>query len=483
MQTIKPVSRQLADYLASIGLFLTPKPNSVFAPLADALAEEAKKDFDEDISSEDFVLKVNDHFDDIRPNMFAKSFEDNSEPVLEEGVLYDELCIRAVDELKPIVLGILNGLKNIVNPGVNAIFETAFNCVSDQVEIGGVKLQVITNKNELALWTNAAFSQLVEGSIDDITAKQSVGGGLTFPDMEVADLLLRLKTGNELIDAEVADYLKEYNVSNLVEHTYSEIFNNENATRYPGQGQLPESVVALLLVRNMMADIPEGAYGLEEIPYQLELARVACFHATAIMRFMKETEVSKTSDRLIMSFPDQNSMYADDKAIVVCGRGYADFLEKGGSVDAIYGSYVGRRERGLHAILEAAPQLENQWLSHVNIAQSANLDDFQRKLCFELRRNIHQYAKDNNLTVDTDVVDCLFDDDFVIKPESAFMKTRGIIVDALWPKTEYNSVLKAVDAVCDKLQGIEFEEALELGIIEWLVQWALTHVNVNYVKP
>lgn len=482
MQTIKSISRELADYLASIGLYLSPKPNSVFAPIANTLAEEAKVDFTDEVSSEAFVMKVNDRFDDIRPNVFAKSFEDNGEPEVEQGVVYDELCKSAIAELKPIVLGVINNLKNTVNPAINTIFENAYNCVSDQVEIGGVKLEVITNKNELAIWSNAAFLELVDGSLDDITSKQTASTELTFPDMEVAELLERLKTGNELIDAEVADYLKEYNAAQLVEHTYAEIFHNENATRYPGQGQLPESVVALLLTRNLFANIPEGAYGMEETPYQLELARVACWHAEVIQRFLRETEASEATDRLIVSFPNDGSMYQEDKAIVVCGKGYAKFLDLGGSVDAIYGSYVGPGKRRLHEILEIAPQLERQWLSHVAIAQSANLDDFQRKLCFELRRNIHQYAKDNGIKVNTDAVDMLFEDDFVIKPQNAFLKTRCHIIDALWKDTEYNSILSCVDAVCEKLEGIDFDEALELGIIEWLVLWSLSHINVEYNK-
>lgn len=484
MQTIKPVSRQLADYLASIGLFLAPKPNSVFAPLVSGIVDDVKADFSEEISSEAFVAKINEQFDERRPTIFAKSFEslEESEEVV-EGVIYDELCKAAMVELQPIVLGIVDGLKNIVNPAINTIFETSYNAVSDQIETGGVKLSVVTNKNELPLWSNAAFIQLVMGSIDDISAHQTINSEIVFPEMAVSDLVTRIKTGNDLIDAEVLDYLNNYNVENLVEHTYSEIFNVESATRYPGQGQLPESVVALLLTLNMMEDIPEGTYGMEHTPYRLELARVACWHAGIIASFLKETEVNASVDRLIISFPSDNAIFSEDKAIVVCGLGYEKFLDMGGSVDAIYGSYVGSQYRRTHELLEHAPRLERQWMSHVTIAQSANLDDFQRKFVHEIQRNIVRYANDNGINADMDVVDEMFDEGFQVKPDNAYKAVRPIIIDALWKGSEYTKVLDCVDSVCEKLEGIDFAEALELGIIEWLVQWSLTHIDVNYVKP
>lgn len=486
MQTIKPVSRQLADYLASVGLFLAPKPNSVYAPLVNGMVDEIKGDFTEEVSSEALVAKINDHFDSRRPNIFAKSFESETleeDAPVEEGVLYDEFCKAAVNEIKPIVLGIVDGLKNIVNPAINTIFEESYNSVSDQVETGGVKLAVVTNKNELAIWSNAAFVQLVSGAIDDISCHQVCSSEITFPAMEVADLLQRIKTGNDLIDAEVADYLSNYNLSTLVEHTYGEIFNVAEATRYPGQGQLPESVVALLLTLNLMRDIPEGVYGMEETPYTLELARVACWHAKIIQAFLTETQLNATTDRLVVSYPNDGSMFAENEAIVVCGLGYAKFLDMGGSVDAIYGSYVGPQYRRLHEILEHASSLERQWLSHVTIAQSANLDDFQRKFVYELRRNIIKYGRDNDIKINDDAIETMFEDSFVVKPENAYSKVRPVILDALWEDTEYGNVLNCVDSVCDKLEGIEFDEALELGIIEWLVQWSLTHVDISYVKP
>lgn len=485
MQTIKPVSRQLADYLASIGLYLTPKPNSAFAPLADAIVSDVKLDFEGDVSSESLVAEINRQFDEKRPNIFAKSFEAVSieeDAPIEEGVLYDELCNAAFGELNPIVMGIVDGLKNVVNPAINTIFEAAYNAVSDQIETGGVKLAVITNKNELPLWTNASFIELVNRSIDDISTHQRVNAELVFPPMEVTDLLQRIQTGNSLIDAEVADYLKEYNVEQLVEHTYGEIFNVETATRYPGQGQLPESVVALLLTLNFMQDIPEGVYGMEAQPYRLELTHVLCWHAKIISAFLAETAVSANVDRLIMSFPEDNSIFSEEKAIVVCGLGYAKFLDMGGSVDAIYGSYVGGQYRRMGEILAKAPQLERQWLTHVAIRQSANLDDFQRKFVFELRRNILKYAQDNDIKFIESAINQMFEDGYSIKPETAYAKVRPVIINALWPNTEYGNVLCCIDSVCEKLEGIDFDEALELGLIEWLTQWAMTHVNVNVVR-
>lgn len=479
MQTIKPISRQLTDYLTSIGLYIQPKPNSIFAPLAEALAEEAEAEFTEDVSTESFVAQINANFDNKRPSIFAASFESAEEAEeVKAGVFYDELCLKAVAELKPIVLGIVDGLKNNVNPTISTIFENAYNRVSDMVETGGVKLSIETNRSELALWSNAAFGELLAHYVDK-NSHQCISTDITFPEMAVDNLVAAIKTGNGLIDAEVAEFLSEYNLANLVEHTYSEIFNVKEATRYPGQGQLPESVAAFFMVIHFMENIPEGCYGMEHDAYRNELGAVAAWHANYIVETVQGYLLDAQADRLIISFPSDGSMYDSSKAIVVCGVAYNKFLDQGGSVDAIYGSYVGTKERRMHEILADGPRLEQQWLTHVQIAQSSNLDDFQRKFVHELRRELYKYSEEHGIKLNTSAIDEMYERSFVLAPSDAFIKTRSIMIDALWPDTDYNAVLKAVDAVCDKLEGVEFDEALELGIIEWLVQWSMDHVEVK----
>lgn len=478
MDTIKPISRQLADFLAQGGVFLAPKTNSVIAPLTEALVDMMPTEQVE--SSESLRKMTNATFESLRPNIFLASLEDNNDDEPEftpTGIVYDEVVAKAIEELKPIVENVISDLKGTILPAVKSIFDKAYEVTADAVDTGSVKLSVRTNYSEKAIWTNSTLLSLLAATekgngIDKVAAE------LTFPVLSPEVLGDLIKTGDPVFDAEVLDYLKEFSLIELIEHTYNEIFNPPSDIRHPGQGKLPEALVAFLLAKRFEVDIPEGVAGMELDDYRAQMRKVARHYAYCIDVELQRFDTNRQTGYLIVSLPAPGAMFNDSDPIIVDGMVYERYLELGGGVDGIYGSYVSNRSRQMTDILENHAKLEREWHNQVALAQSAKRDDFQRIFIAELRRQVYLYANEHGMKADEKEIDVLYDTHISVDPQNAYEFARKHAIKALWKDTEYLTLVCCIDAVCAKYEEIEFDDAVELGIIDWLVKWALEHVQI-----
>lgn len=477
MDSITQVSRQLADHLAQGGVLLSPKPNSVFEPLVEGLLSVMPTETDD---SETLRKQTNAALESLRPNPFTQSFEDDGEaPVMDIGVVYDEVEQRAVAELKPIVVGIVGELKNTVLPGVKAIFDKAYNTVAESVDTGSIKITVKTNHSEKLIWSNPILTSLLK-QYSDGAGSEKVNSNLIFPDLGIDSLGAAIKTGNDQFDAEVSEFLAECDTTAALEHTFAEIFNPVIARSAQPQGQLVESVIALLMAVYFTADVPDGVTGVELDDYRLQLAKVATYHANHIRTAIASFRRNQDTGYMVIEMPGPGDVFNEGSAIIVDGVVYNRYLELGGGVDGIYGTYVTSGSRSMHLILEKYPTLERAWHNYVALAQSSVRDDFQRIFIGELRRHTNLYANDHALKVDGSVLEELYQRNISVDPANAYNFTRDYVIRSLWGDSEYLSLLRSIDGICAKYEEIEFDDAVELGIIEWLVTWAFSHIKIDH---
>ena len=85
------------------------------------------------------------------------------------------------------------------------------------------------------------------------------------------------------------------------------------------------------------------------------------------------------------------------------------------------------------------------------------------------------------MKVSTKGIEKMYERKSSINSDNCYGFARRAVVACLFDDGDYLTVLEEVDAISAKVPGIELEDAIDLAIIDWLVEWALSMVNIKRV--
>ena len=471
--TVKNLSRNLTDQLISGGIALSIKEDSLIAPIVGELLRPMESI--ETDSVEALIKHTNAYFESNTPNPFAPSMESevvgNSVSIGVDAVLND---------LKPIAVGIVETVRSNVLPAVNTIFERAYDTTSETVDRGGVLVSIETDGSENPIWKNPALAALVA----DLNEASELGDNyitkLVFPNLPFESLNERLHSVNNILNESIDTLLGDC-AEKVLTSVYSEKFNTGGVVDTSVRCERLKNLIGLLLGISFREDIPDGVTGVDDAgQYRAILDSFVDGCILHLVRAHAYTESITKSGRLVLEFPPQEDMFKGGAKILVNGFIYESWLEAGGSVDAIFGAYVSNTQpRNGADILANKPQLEREWVRRVGLAQSTLRDDFERVFTNELRREIYKYADEVGLKVDEKGIEKMYERTSSIDSHNCYGFARRAVVACLFADGDYLSVLEEVDAISAKVPGIELEDAIDLAIIDWLVGWALSMVNIK----
>jgi hypothetical protein len=475
MSSLSKATLLLVDHLKKGNVNISFKPDTILAPIAGQLLapiEDAPVE-----STEAAVSKVNDYLDKNSPNVFTSS--------LEETALFGnpvEVGVQAVkNDLLPIALGITEKIKNSIIPATNDIFEKAYEAVSSTVDNGGVNLNIVTDGQDLALYQNPALLAILDGY-----SEESVGallGNIYFPILSAETLLTAIHSVNASLNSSLDEALGA-NAESIVTNAYIYYFNVD-APRISSRDFLDVNdrlidVAALLLTVAFSEDIPDGITGVDEpSQYRNALDKLCARLVNQVRNTIRYgINVSKTG-RLVLRWPEDGSEFAQNATIVVNGRIYNEWLENGGTVDIIYGSYADNKEANAVTLQEKKDYYERAWYRYVAAKQSALKDDFERIFVSALRKEIFAYASANGYTVIDKGIEKLYERETSINPDCAYGFARRAVVNSLFGDGDYLNVLEEIDHIAETTPGISFEDATELGIIDWLASWVVSTLDIK----
>lgn len=475
MTTITEVVRKLADQIVEGGVRLSAKPDTPVALVASALSVPMENIEAE--NSEELVASVESHFKVHQPNPFTASFESD------ELVLGDEkeLSLEAVlKSYTPIAQGIVETVRDRVIPTVNAIYEKAFTETNDNIVSGGIKLDIVTDGSENPIWANPAILEFVNANaLGDVN--QTSIDELTFPSLPADALKDVLNNTHGEIQELVLNYLGE-DVDAAMQTVYNRAFRAGTDVLSNGPEEL-YPLLGMLIATHLRSNPPEGMSGVEDVGiYRAHIDRLINAFGAQMKRHIETGALFVKTDRLVIKFPEPRSEYKEGSKIIVNGLLWDSYLESGGSVDAVYGAFVSStRPTKVATILEDKAELERAWVRYVAAAQSAQKDDFERVFVGALHRTIYSQAEELGLSVDSKGIEHMYKRETSIDPDCAYHFARRAVVNSLFADGDYLSVIEEIDAIAEKLPGIELADAVELGIIDWLVKWALDQVSVKHV--
>lgn len=470
--TVKTLSRNLADKFIAGGISLSVKEDSLIAPVIGELLRPMEAI--ETDSVEAMIKHTNNYFESVSPNPFATS--------MESDIVGSPVAIgidATLKDLKPIAVGIIDKVRNAVLPAVNTIFEAAYSKTSENVDRGGVLVKIKTDGSENQIWKNPALLAILESVSEAAELSDNRLTKLVFPQLSFDALIERVHSVNPLLN-ETVDALLGDCAEVIVQSVYNDKFNT-GAQVDEVRCERTKNLIGLLLAISFREDIPEGVTGVDDASqYRAIVGTLVDGCVLHLKRAIAYTESISKSGRLIVDFPAQEDMFKGGAEIVVNGYIYESWLEAGGSVDAVFGAYVSvEQPRSASTILANKPQLEREWVRRVGLAQSTLRDDFERVFVTNLRHEIQNYAKDVGLSVDSKGVDKMYERTSSINADNCYGFARRAVVGCLFSDGDYLSILEEVDAISTKVPGIELEDAIDLAIIDWLVDWALSMVNIK----
>lgn len=471
--TLKNLSRNLADQLINGGVALSIKEDSLIAPIVGELLRPMTSI--ETDSVESMIKHTNQYFESNSPNPFATS--------MESEVIGNTVTIgvdAVLNDLKPIAVGIVETVRSNVLPAVNTIFERAYDTTSENVDRGGVLVSIETDGSENPIWSNPALLTLIADVNDAAQLGDNQITKLVFPDLPFDSLKDRLHSVNSMLNESINVLLGDC-AEKLLTSVYNEKFNTGGVVDTSIRCERTKNLVGMLLGISFREDIPEGVTGVDDAShYRAILESFVDGCVVHLARAHGYTESISKSGRLVLEYPAQEDMFSGGSKIIVNGYIYDSWLEAGGSVDAIFGAYVSAAQpRNGAEILANKPQLEREWVRRIGLAQSALRDDFERVFTNELRREIHTYADEVGLKVSEKGIEKMYERTSSLNSDNCYGFARRVIVACLFADGDYLSVLEEVDAISAKVPGIELEDAIDLAIIDWLVEWALSMVNIK----
>lgn len=471
--TISKLAGTVADQVIAGGARLSAHEDSLLAPIVGELLRPMESV--ETTSSESLIKHTNAYFQENAPNPFTTSMEENE--LLGNPV---KLGLSGlVNDIKPIAVNIISNVKDKVIPAVNEIFEKAYTATQAEVDRGGVLIEIRTDGSEKAIWQNPAFLAMVEASAESGDLDSARLTSAVFPEMDAETLLGHLHSVNSTLNKQLDDLISE-GESNRIVKLYNAIFNTGGEVEI-GQEMMTHYLVGMLLGIAFKENIPDGVQGVGEAAhYRLAIDKVIDGCAAHLKRQRDYISNLSKSGRLILSFPNNGSEFRAGSFIVVNGSLYEGWLEAGGSVDAILGAYVSKEQfTNAATIMENQERLRREWVRHIGLAQSALRDDFERVFVNSLRREIHTYADAVDLKVNEKGIEHMYERSSSIDPDDAYVFARRVVVRCLFGDGDYLSILENIDGISSRVHGIELSDAIELAIIDWLVDWALNMVSVS----
>lgn len=477
---INSIAMRVATKLNDGGVSTQFKRDAILAPIAGEIASIGDNiiDSNQQISLEDLSDTLVEHFESNAPNDFE--IPDNLEHL---GNTFTAGVDAIVEDVMPIVTGIIGDVKTKVIPATNEIFKNAYGVASEKINTGAIKLEIVSDGLESPIFKNPAFLQIVESVANSADVSITSTAGISFPEIDTETLLECLKKINGSLSGDIVDYLGN-DYDRILKGAMYTVFNAPSSTNYVAGASIADDikvrVAALLLSVYFMEDVPEGVTGVDDIDkYREAVLEVSRTYAALVRAAFAYSDALYNQGQLVRAYPNKAGIPLDEGTIVVVGRTFNEFIELGGEVDLIFGAYVSDKNVNLQPLMENADRYNYSWTQYVSRRQSIATDRFQAYFQTALKSEVIRYAQENNLKLDDDVIDDIYDVDGVLDPDNAYLFTRKIVCDAFFDDGEYLQIISTVDSIIAKNPEIKLDDAVDTALIDWLVSWTLDQVTVT----
>lgn len=398
------------------------------------------------------------------------------------GVAHDNEMAKAVENASVAVLFNLDLARNKVNPIVKAVMETAQKAMDDGAKASLSPLSV-EPFYYLPIWDSALLSDLVErhtGTVLSETPLQS----LQIP--RPASFAEAMSTGAANFDAEVTSFCNSVGEEYLAS-VWNSVFS-PNAARTlitvlrGNYEQANAGLITYLMARRYNEEVPEGV-NMDLNAWRAYISTIMAQAGRDVVRTLQKRRQDIQMGVLVIQSPT-----SDEPAgvIKVNGDVYEQWLRDGGSPDLLMGAAFAGNERGYKALLEKADffmkslqrnraLLESQagferftnLVSGLRTALTAQINALPEDLAVAGRAVLHERLRKHISHVSQSDLECLWS------------VARRLVCRTMFPHTDVEVVLKAIDKAAKENPEMDVREAALLATVDYVSTWVSKMMTIE----
>lgn len=462
----------LAEKLTAKGLVLRAIPDTPLAELVDSSLLHQQVDMlvtkNSDVESGDVVANLIDSSKFVDPSGKAD---------------HDDMMEQSVRALSRVVERNLDLTQNVVKPAIERVVELTTKYIDDAGQSYLTPVSVVPFYYP-DIWQDQSLEDLVnfarEQPARDITLN------LTIPQPE--DLVGALSTGMGRFDQDIREWVETVGLD-FVAGMWNSLFGKTGTGSLLPliRGQYAEAnraLAAFLFSRRLLSDIPEGL-DMDLSSYRAYMSGIMQQSALMVARAISGRSNDVRLKRLIISMPPTG---AETGTILVNGDVYDQWLAEGGSPEILFGSFFSDRQINYGVLLSEKDRYLREWKGTFALLQSKSASVRFDALVDGLRSA--------TLTVISEIPE-----EYRVVDESVYRErlrermkrvklkdlseiwhtARKIVCRVIFPDTEAERILNAIDAVCKENPDMDIREAALFSVIDWLTCWAIDLFNLESV--
>lgn len=452
----------LAEKLASKGAVLVPRPNTPLETL------------------------VNTSMIHIRAAQASpaalEAMGDSREALLEGSTFkdptgaypHDEAMAAAVAAAKQAVLFNLDLARNKVNPIIQSVVEATQQAM-DQGAQASLAPLVIEPFYYLPIWNAALLEDLVSrhaGVVPTDTKLQS----LNIP--RPASYVGAMATGAAGFDEEVNGFFnavgEEY-VAGVWESVFGPNATMNLMSVLRGNYEKANAgLIVYLFARRYQEEIPEGV-NMDLYAWKAYISGIMAQAGRDVLRTLQKRRLDQRAMLLVIEAPLADN---PNGIIKVNGDVYDSWIRDGGTPEVLIGAVFAGDERGYRALLDKAEYFAKTWQRNRSLLETQV--SFQRygNMVSGLRAALTQQI--NALPDDLVVVDRAIMHDALRKHigyvqqadlECLWNVARRLVCRVMFPHTDVETVLRAIDKAAAEHPELEVREAALLATVDYVSTW------------
>lgn len=402
-----------------------------------------------------------------------------------DGVVnHDEVMREIVDQVATTVAASIDRARNVVSPKIKEVLEQVTARMEADVVSDLMPVAVIPDFHK-AIWDSPILAGMVE-KFSGIPI-ETVSLGFSTPSKTEDEVMDLLKTGSERFDAEIQEFVRELTPAH-VHNLYQTFFAGEGVTQQSLSdviniytSQRDNILVIYLLAHRLYHDVPEGSILNVSLNVYRErmvtlMAQAARSVAGASAMRLRDVQQKK----LIIRYPAEGIDRAvpGQTAITVNGAVYNEWLNEGGSIEILLGSYVTEKEQGYRSLLENAEFYTQAWERNQRLfTMHLNAQAYSRVVSafrFVMSTQISNLGPDDHPAGKALLQEKLTQVLGNVKEKDTKdiqLLARKVVCRVLFAHTDAEKILDRVDQYANSNPGIDIREAALLAVVDIICEW------------
>ena len=474
IRTVEPIR----DELARNGLYLEPISGSILDEITGvSLAVDTK------------IGEV--EFDEI--DHATKLLSDTSEVDMEKVNEHDEISEDVVTDVAEIIEGNLHLARSKIVPAAKEVYEL-YTKQMDRYQIDTSQPVYIIPNVYHEIWGSYELSSAVERFAN--APMEPYRFEYTMPELGFEHIRQFAKTGVDALDRLVESWFEDQDAVKVVEG-YRRIFVDRSATigkmtdvthQTPDGLDRNDILLAFILATGFEENIPEELdLSLEQ--YRLYLARMREQAARVVYQEIERRSRDRNNRVLIYKvseyLPDSISR-EPYRCAHVNNDVYLNFLEEGGTPEAIYGALIMDADRSYINILENKDTFEQKWNRHLSLYNqriSSLSTHYKREA---IRTAMAQYINsvdEDDLPAEREHLhqrneQCIgkydahyFTDEMIV--------IRDMVAGVFYPNTNAKMIFRAMDQIERTDPNLNARECALFATIDLIARWMASQIEVK----